>query len=440
MTMRRVSLALTGLLVSTAAASAQNAPPSVPPAAPIVAPAVVATTAAACMKGANDWLSPTWQKTAAKTAETYAKIQSEARRAAKECGSKLDLTRTPEAELTSLVSYYAYVGDTAQSRITLDRALAVENLPPRARGTALLLGLEREISRAAGKFAIIDGAEAYVARIDALPDSLNTLKISAHQRMLGQYEYLDVADGLTSHSTALIELGRAAGNKGVMIGAFTSLARASADKLHPEDALRILADAEKEIGTAYVKGAFDDFRHRYALIGTKAETVTGKWWVNNTSPIDAVVPGNGKVTLVEFTAHWCGPCKNSYPGIKQVAEHFRGQPFQGVMVTGLYGYLGDQKNLTPPQEVEADRTYFGTEHAVPFPVAINENLPVSTPRKPNEFPQPKPDRDYRVGGIPQIVIIDKQGVIRQIVIGWDHGNTERFTKYIQQLLAEGVTQ
>ena len=54
------------------------------------------------------------------------------------------------------------------------------------------------------------------------------------------------------------------------------------------------------------------------------------------------------------------------------------------------------------------------------------------------FVQPKPDTDYRVGGIPQIMIIDKNGIIRQIVTGWDQGNTERFAKFIDQLLAEKV--
>lgn len=50
--------------------------------------------------------------------------------------------------------------------------------------------------------------------------------------------------------------------------------------------------------------------------------------------------------------------------------------------------------------------------------------------------QPKPDTGYRVGGIPQIMLIDKHGVIRQIVTGWDQGNTERFAKLIEPLLAE----
>ena len=94
------------------------------------------------------------------------------------------------------------------------------------------------------------------------------------------------------------------------------------------------------------------------------------------------------------------------------------------------------KNLSPEQEVAADREYFGTEHSLPFPVAINEQI---KPDPKLGYRQPKPDTDYRVGGIPQIMIVDKRGIIRQIVTGWDQGNTARFSKYIEMLLAERVT-
>ena len=34
------------------------------------------------------------------------------------------------------------------------------------------------------------------------------------------------------------------------------------------------------------------------------------------------------------------------------------------------------------------------------------------------------------------MIVDKNGTIRQIVTGWDHGNTARFSAFIEQLLKE----
>src|SRR5205814_2096650 len=156
--------------------------------------------------------------------------------------------------------------------------------------------------------------------------------------------------------------------------------------------------------------------------------VTGQWWLNVPGPPEPVKPDDGKVRLVEFTATWCVPCKNSYPGLRALAERFRGQEFEGVMVTSLYGYLGDRHHLTPEQEVEADRAYFTQEHALPFRVAIN-------PPPKGGF-QPKVDEDYRVGGIPQIAIVDKRGMIRQIVTGWDQGNTKRIGDLIARLLKE----
>jgi hypothetical protein len=52
-------------------------------------------------------------------------------------------------------------------------------------------------------------------------------------------------------------------------------------------------------------------------------------------------------------------------------------------------------------------------------------------------PGPDPnDTSYKVGGIPQLHLIDKQGRIRLIMIGYDDANEPKLADVIRKLLAE----
>jgi hypothetical protein len=398
------------------------------------APLITGDSPAQCMKRANDWRNEAFRNApaAARTTDFYNRLLSDARSAAKECGAGFNADNTPSEQIPLLIEFYTFIGDTASARNTLARAISKKDLSPRDRGRLLNLAMNQAVTASAGYFGWLEGAERYVTQIDALPDSLDEFKVAAHQAMLSRYEYLDVARGLETHANALIALARKGKGEQLLLSAYTSLARSAADMLEPDRAIRILDQAETELGgKPGTPGRFADLRNRYALIGTAAAPITGQWWVNGGDSAKPVQPGNGKVTIVEFTAHWCAPCRNSYPGMRALADHFKGKAFDAVLVTDLYGYIGAKRNLTPEEEVEADRHYYATEHELPYRVAINAAMqrPVPGVQRP-----PTPGDAYRVGGIPQIMIVDQKGIIRQVVIGWDQGNTERFRKYIEGLL------
>src|SRR5262249_40740263 len=136
-----------------------------------------------------------------------------------------------------------------------------------------------------------------------------------------------------------------------------------------------------------------------------------------------------KISIVQFTAHWCVPCKKSYPPMNRLMDRYQGKPVESIMATELYGYIGTKRGLTPDQEVAADRDYYTGEHKLTSTVAINP------PGTDATYPTSNEGR-YAVGGIPEIVIIDRKGVIRATVVGWDKGNEARFAAFIDKLLAE----
>lgn len=440
-TLATLSLALVAAGVLPAAAFSQTLTSRAPAASagPLSPPA-------ACSKAASDWrtaqVTPAYDAYRKATDSTRADLLAKYRvvsnaayagsqKMAAECAAGFGVETIPPAQLMDLIALYDLARDTTGSRRATERLVMEKNLPPRLHGQALMVGMNQEATRNPSFFGIIVAAEKYASEIDQLPDSLDDLKLMAHRTMVYRYDYLDVADGLAHHATALIALGRKLNKPQEMVTGYSLLARSYADRLHPDSALKILNTGEREIGPTATAG-FKDFRNRYALIGTPAPVISAEWWINPDSK-GVITPASGKVTLIEFTAHWCGPCKNSYPGLRALSERLKGKPFTGLMVTQLYGYLGTRQNLSPEQEVDADREYFGKEHALPFPVAIN---PPVKQVAGQPFAQPKADADYRVGGIPQIMIIDKKGIIRQIVTGWDQGNTERFSKFIDQLISE----
>jgi hypothetical protein len=103
--------------------------------------------------------------------------------------------------------------------------------------------------------------------------------------------------------------------------------------------------------------------------------------------------------------------------------------------TQFYGYFESRRNLAPADELEALKAYF-PQHGIVFPIAVADDIPAVMEsgrpvRKVNVN-----DASYKVGGIPQIQIIDKQGVVRLIMVGFDESNEARMAALIARLLKE----
>lgn len=168
---------------------------------------------------------------------------------------------------------------------------------------------------------------------------------------------------------------------------------------------------------------------RYAQVGKKAQPIKADHWINGAPP-KGELNLEGKVTVLEFTATWCVSCRGSYPAMLALQNKYKDAGVEVVFATRLWGQVTD---LTPEQEYQEDKHYFMDKLQLPFKIAV-EFLP---PKTANNFAEyGSNSANYFEQGIPQFVVVDRRGTIRDVAIGWDRNQADKLTRYVEKSLHE----
>lgn len=103
----------------------------------------------------------------------------------------------------------------------------------------------------------------------------------------------------------------------------------------------------------------------------------------------------GKVVFVNFWATWCPPCRSEMPSMQDLSQSLSPKSFQMLAILS-----NDQ-----------------AEVAEKFAVGIGFAAPILLD------PENRASKAYGITGVPETYIVDKQGILREAVIGPLHWNS-----------------
>jgi thiol-disulfide isomerase/thioredoxin len=146
--------------------------------------------------------------------------------------------------------------------------------------------------------------------------------------------------------------------------------------------------------------------------------IVGSEWIDQ-QPVK-LADLRGQVVLLDFWAHWCGPCQYVFPKLQRWHENYKDK---GLVILGVTNYFGrtNGRRATATEELAYLRE-FKKRNRLPYGFVVSDSQ--------------INDANYGVTSIPTSFLIDRNGSVRFIVVGANEQETNALGKKIKELIEE----
>ena len=153
------------------------------------------------------------------------------------------------------------------------------------------------------------------------------------------------------------------------------------------------------------------------LIGEKAPMLDQKYWIGkNLSKF------KGHVTMIDFWAPWCGPCRRAFPEMKELYSAYHGKGLEIISATNYYKFYRDDREYIEDigqEDYDKKLVEFKERFELPWSVLMADS---------------RANRDnYSVSFIPTFLLVDKKGIVRHVQVG-TRSDKSRLHEIIENLL------